>query len=283
MKSATIKEFLELFGNDATCLQYLFDARFGQGHVCPKCQRKARWAKLTSERAYSCQWCGWHIHPTAGTIFEDTRTPLSMWFYAIYLFTTTRHGVSAKELQRQLGVTYKTAWRMGHKIREHMANVGKGGGKLSGTIEIDEAFIGRKSKTRDPREGKATLLGIVERGGDIVTQVIPHTQRGFINQAVSRNVERGSVLNTDTAMYYNDLSNLGHRHLTVNHKAGEYARGDVHVNSVEGFWAILKRGIRGTHIWVSAKHVESYAGEFAYRYNRRNKPEVMIGELLSSF
>lgn len=121
MKNITIKEFFKQFPDDETCLKHIFETRFGQGYECPKCKKAAKWYRIQSERAYSCQWCGNHLHPTAGTIFEDSRTSLQMWFYAIYLFTTTRNGVSAKELQRQLGVTYKCAWRMGHQIRKHMA------------------------------------------------------------------------------------------------------------------------------------------------------------------
>lgn len=121
--SITIREFLAQFSDDEKCLEHLFNVRFKQGHVCPKCTKAAKWYRIQAERAYSCQWCGHHLHPTVGTPFEDSRTPLQLWFYAIYLFTTSRHGVPAKELERQLGVTYKTAWRMAHLIRQHMEYV----------------------------------------------------------------------------------------------------------------------------------------------------------------
>ena len=113
MKSLTVQQFFKKFPDDETCLNHLFDVRFGQGHVCPKCNASVKWYRIKAERAYSCGSCGHHLHPTVGTLFEKSRTSLQLWFYAIYLFTTTRHGVSAKELQRQLGVTYKCAWRMG--------------------------------------------------------------------------------------------------------------------------------------------------------------------------
>src|SRR5882762_6253861 len=135
--SITIRDFFRQFPTDEACLQHVFNIRFGQGHTCPKCKRASRWSRFEAERAYACQWCGHHLHPTVGTPFEDSRTPLQLWFYAIYLFTTSRHGVPAKELQRQLGVTYKTAWRIGHEIRKHMASV-DGETPLSGDIEIDE-------------------------------------------------------------------------------------------------------------------------------------------------
>jgi transposase len=118
--SITIREFLAQFSDDEKCLEHLFQVRFGQGHTCSKCSKASKWFRFQAERAYACQWCGHHLHPTVGTPFEDSRTPLQLWFYAIYLFTTSRHGVPAKELERQLGVTYKTAWRMAHLIRQHM-------------------------------------------------------------------------------------------------------------------------------------------------------------------
>ena len=143
MKAIKLREFFKQFPDDETCLEHLFNVRFGQGHECPKCKRSAKWARIKAERAYSCQWCGHHIHPTAGTLFERTRTPLQLWFYAILLFTTTRHGVSGKELERQLGVTYKCAYRMGQQIRKHMATV-DGETPLFGEVEIDETMIGGK-------------------------------------------------------------------------------------------------------------------------------------------
>lgn len=139
-KPFTIAQFFRTFPDDETCLQHLFDVWFGQGFECAKCGRASKWFRIKAERAYSCQFCGHHLHPTAGTPFEQTRTPLQFWFYAMYLFTTTRQEVPAKELQRQLGVTYKTAWRMGREIRQHMADV-DGDTPLAGAglvVEIDE-------------------------------------------------------------------------------------------------------------------------------------------------
>jgi transposase len=137
----TVRQFFKLFPDDAACLEHLFLARFGQGHVCPSCERAGKWYPIKATRAYTCQWCGHHLHPTVGTPFERSRTPLQLWFYAMYLFTASRHGVPAKELQRQLGVTYKAAWRMAHELREHMAAV-DGDPPLSGVAEADEVMVG---------------------------------------------------------------------------------------------------------------------------------------------
>lgn len=150
--------------------------RFGQGFACPSCERPSNWYRIKAERAYSCQWCGHHLHPTVGTPFEQTRTPLQLWFYAIHLFTTTRHGVSAKELQRQLGVTYKTAWRMAGLIRQHMADV-DGDAPIGGPdthVEIDETLI-----------------------GEVVTQVVPNQRKATLQPFVESNVATGGVVHTD--------------------------------------------------------------------------------------
>ncbi len=122
-KLITVQQFFRRFPDDDTCLDHLMMVRYGETADCPKCGKHAKFHRLRKEPAYSCQWCGHHIHPMKGTPFERTRTPLQKWFYAMYLFTTTRHGVPAKELQRQLSVTYKTAWRMGHEIRKYMGDV----------------------------------------------------------------------------------------------------------------------------------------------------------------
>lgn len=143
-KPQNIAQFFMQFLDDETCLQHLFNVRFGQGYECPSCERPSKWFRIKAERAYSCQFCGHHLHPTVGTPFQQTRTPLQLWFYAIYLFTTTRNGVAAKELERQLGVTYKTAWRMADLIRKHMADVDGDAplGDLLRAVEVEETYIG---------------------------------------------------------------------------------------------------------------------------------------------
>ena len=140
-KIVTIQDFMKRFPDDAACLEHLMKVRYGNTPTCPKCGNENSLHRLKKEPAYVCQWCGHHVHPMAGTIFTDSRTPLAKWFYAIYLFSTSRHGVPAKELQRQLGVTYKTAFRMAHLIRLHMGKV-DGDDRLSGHVEVDETVVG---------------------------------------------------------------------------------------------------------------------------------------------
>lgn len=285
MKQMTIREFFEQFPDDETCLNHLFDVRFGQGFECPKCEKASKWHRIKAERAYSCQWCGHHLHPTVGTLFERSRTPLQLWFYAIYLFTTTRHGVSAKELERQLGVTYKCAWRMGHEIRKHMAEI-DGDDPLSGHVEIDEAYIGGKDDKvgRPGKDSKKTgVLGMVERGGDIMTHVIPDVKAKTLMPLITENVEKGSTISTDEMHTYKKLPKHGYTHGFVAHHREQWKNGIHHTNSIEGFWSMLKRGINSTHIHVSRKHLPKYLGEFEYRYNTRENPSQMFPELISSF
>jgi transposase-like protein len=283
--SVTFKEFFTQFPDDETCLNHLFDIRFGQGHKCPKCDKKANWYRFEAERAYACQWCGHHLHPTVGTPFESSRTSLLSWFYAIYLFTTARHGVSAKELQRQIGITYKTAWRMGHEIRKHMAEV-DGESALSGDVEIDETLVGGRhegGKRGRGAEGKTIVFGMMERDGDVMTKVVDDVKSKTLMPLIEANVEQGSTVHTDELTSYRPLSRKGYHHQTVNHGAGEYVDGDCHVNGIENFWKQLKGGITSTHVHVSKKHLGKYAKEFEFRFNRRSNPKQMFPALLSRF
>jgi transposase len=284
-KPLTTTQFFKQFPDDETCLTHLFNVRFGQGFTCSSCERPSNWYRIKAERAYSCQWCGHHLHPTVGTPFEQTRTPLQLWFYAIHLFTTTRHGVSGKELQRQLGVTYKTAWRMAGLIRQHMADV-DGEEMIGGPdtiVEADETLIGGVERGRF-RENKTFLLGMVERGGDLITQVIPDQRRASLWPAIQANVMPGGTLATDELNSYRSISLKGYRHVTVNHNRKQYVGlNGAGTNTIEGFWRHFKCSLNGTHVSVSAKYLGRYAKEFEYRFNRRHDAAGMLPELLSTF
>ena len=238
MKPATVRQFFQKFSDDQTCLEHLFAVRFSQGHTCPKCERSAKWYPLKAERAFTCQWCGNHIHPMVGTIFEGSRTPLQLWFYAIFMFTTTRNGVAAKELQRQLGVTYKTAWRMGHKIREHMALV-DGDGMLEGKVEVDETYIGGYRPGGQGGKGKAIVMGMLEKDGDVVTEVIPDRTSKSLMPHIRDHIEKGSEVHTDEHKGYNPLDRTDdYARKSVNHSQEEYVGEDGETtNSIEGFFS----------------------------------------------
>ena len=287
-KPMNVQEFFKRFSDDDTCLEHLFRTRYGQTLDCPKCGKRGKFHRIRRHPAYECAWCGFEIYPMVGTPFAKSHTALQKWFYAIYLFTTSRHGVPAKELQRQLSVTYKTAWRMGHEIRKYMAKV-DGDPPLTGHVEVDEAYIGgvRKGGKKHGITGrgadKAIVMGILERGGELFTKVVPDASRKSLIPPIFKNVPAGTTISTDEWMPYRILSGLGYNHQTVDHGKKEYARGDTHVNTLESFWAILKRSIRGTHVHVSPKHLQKYLGEFEYRYNLRKEPHLMFDRLLASF
>lgn len=287
-KPQNIAQFFKQFPTDEACLQHLFEVRFGQGFECPSCERPSKWFRIKAERAYSCQFCGHHLHPTVGTPFEQTRTPLQLWFYAIYLFTTTRHGVPAKELQRQLGVTYKTAWRMADLIRKHMGEV-DGDAPLGGAgkaVEVDETYIGGVATGMGGgfRANKTPVIGMLEKGGRVTTEVVPHARRVHVWPVIEENVAKETTLHTDEHSLYGSITVKGYRLKRVSHRAGQYVgpSGET-TNGIEGFWSQLKRSIHGTHVHVSGKHLWKYAKEAEYRYNRRDCSETMFSELVSTF
>ncbi len=282
MKPQTIIEFFKQFPTDEACLDHIMKTRYGMESHCPKCERNTKWSRVSSQRAYACQWCGHHVYPCVGTPFEASRTSLRLWFYAIYLFTQTRSGVSAKELQRQLGVTYKAAWRMGHEIRKHMDFV-DGNPPLDGEVEADEAFMGGYKEGSYGGKGKAVLFGMLDRDGDVVTKVVPDRKKATLLPLIKEHIKDGSTLYTDYHCAYDNLWREGFKQGRVNHSQKEYVRGEAHTNTIESYWARLKLSIRGTHVHVSPKHLEKYAKEFEYRFNSRNHPQQMLPELLSTF
>lgn len=283
-KQFAVQDFFKRFPDDDSCLEHLMQIRFGTELDCPKCGKHGKFTRVRKIPAYQCAWCGHHIHPMVGTPFQASRTPLQKWFYAMYLFTTSRHGVPAKELQRQLSVTYKCAWRMGHEIRKYLGKV-DGNPPLCGTVEVDETMIGGKRPGKRGRgaAGKTVVFGMLEKSGSAMTHVVPDVKRKTLYPLVEASIERGATIHSDELRSYATLASRGYKHESVNHGRGEYARNGVHVNGLEGFWARLKLSIRGTHIHVSAKHLDKYLAEFEYRHNMRKYPEVMFSRLLLSF
>lgn len=236
----TIKNLRKDFPNDNSCLDYIFRSRFPKVKGFNQEKGKTRYTHQAGHK---------HISPLVGTIFENSSTPLTLWFHAVYLFSISKNGVSAKELERQLGVTYKTAWRMAKQIRSLMS---QNNDKLSGTVEIDEAFV-----------SKTTVLGAIERGGKVKTKVVKVANGNTIATHVIQSVATGSNLMSDSNPSYEWLD----RHYTrqaVNHSK-EYVNGNVHTNSMESFWNIVKRSIAGTHTFVSPKHLQSYLDFFAFQ------------------
>lgn len=286
----TVRQFFQRFPTDDACLEHVMTVRYGLRHTCDKCGVEATFHKLASRPAYSCAQCGAHVYPCAGTILQDTRTPLQLWFYAIYLFVATRHGVSGKELERVLGVTYKTAWRIAKQIRTLMTDV-NGFEILKGHVELDEAYVGgvrHGGKRGRGAEGKTIVMGLKEREGRLAAQVIPNVKKPTLREVVLNSVEPGSIVSTDELMSYGLLEGDGYKHGTVKHGAKEWAYYDYrhdavhHVNGVENFWKLFKKSIASTHIHVSAKYMDRYLGEFVFRSNHRHRENAMFDLLVAA-
>jgi transposase len=285
----SLMEFMRDFPDDATCLEWLWTTRYapdGKHADCPKCELRRefkRYETSQQRQSWTCTACGFHLHPTAGTIFHKSSTSLHLWFYAMYLMTSTRCGISAKQLERELGVTYKTAWRMFTLIRnELMIDDDE---PLSGAVEMDETYVGgrRKGKTGRPGRGdrkKTPVFGMVERGGRVVASKVPDASALSLMPQIEKRVLPESVVYTDEWKSYNRLARSGYQHRRIHHAQEIYVMGDVHTNTIEGFWSLVKRGIGGTHHAVSAKWLQGYLNEYAWRYNHRDDGQAQFLTLL---
>lgn len=276
----TIIQFRKDYPTDAICLDKLFKMRYGNIEACPGCAVvNPTFRRLTTRRAYQCRECYYQIYPTAGTVFEKSTTPLTYWFYAMYLMTVTRNGVSAKELERCLGISYRTAWRMARLIRELMGRNKKD--KLFGTVECDETYFGPKIPRKTGRSNeKAVVFAMIERLGNVVAMKVDNAQKKTLFPIIDKTIDKSAKVMTDEFKTYTNLKDLGYVHKTIMHQLRRYVDGDISTNTVEGFFGQLKRMIRGTHIHISEKYLQHYVDECVFRYNNRKNPAVMFDLLL---
>ena len=269
--SFTIAQFQTRFPNDDVCLDYIFKKRFSEAVACPKCACAFKYHQCKGTRYFACQDCGHHIHPTAGTIFDKSKTPLVLWLFAILLFANSKNGVSAKELQRQLGVTYKTAFRMGHLIRSLMDTTGDM--VLDGTVEADESLFGGAKRGGDKRgwgADRPCVFGMVERGGRVITRVVPNRKAVTLLPIITNHTTEEATVNTDDFKGYTKLKKEVAKHNVVKHKEKSYVDKDdknIHTQTIDGYWSHLKRSIRGTHTSVSRKYLQRYLNEHDFRRN----------------
>ncbi|MFH0833821.1 MAG: IS1595 family transposase [Patescibacteria group bacterium] len=277
----TIKDFNREFPNEDTCLDYIFTKRFGLKMVCPHCAKYGKFHRVSGRKMYSCAWCGHQIAPLADTIFHKSSTPLTLWFYALFLVSQSKNGVSAKELERQLGVTYKTAWRMAKQIRKLMSQ--EGNDTLKGVVEADETYIGGRMKRSQggKNDNKTPVFGMVERKGQIRAQAVGNAKASTLLPIMRKSVRLGTCVVTDEWKAYNKVKRE-FRHFVIKHKGGEYVRGDIYTNTIEGFWSQLKRSINGTYHAISPKYLQTYVNEFAYRYNLRFSEQHPFSHLLGN-
>ena len=208
----TFQEFTKEYPTDEACLDKIMDMKFGSTPMCPGCGAETKFHRITKRRAYACQHCGHHVYPCVGTPFEKSRTSLQKWFYAMFLFTSSKHGVPAKELERQLGVTYKCAWRIAHELRKLMAN-SDDHDPLSGHIEIDETYVGGKPRKKNKEhysKRKTAVFGMLQRNGIVRAGVLPAVRQKTIFKIIMQNVQRGSTISTDESQLYKALKDLGY-------------------------------------------------------------------------
>jgi transposase len=286
----TYTEFMRLFPDNTACLDYLKDKFFPDGTHCPKCERPSRFRKINGRSAYSCQFCGHHIYPTANTIFHKSTTSMQMWFWAIFLMASTRCGISAKQLEREIGVSNKTALRMFRQIRSLLGE-DESDTPLEGKIEADETGYGgklRASQTRGKTRQevkrmsdakKITVFGMVERQGRVRAMVVPDRKKPTLTGKLREHVLPGSMIFTDEFRLYSGLKE-GYTHKRIKHKARIYVDGDISTNTIEGFFGLVKNGIRGVYHSVSEKHLQSYLDEYSFRYNARDSERPMFWLIL---
>lgn len=285
MAKFTYEEFKRQYPTNEACLDKIFQLRYAHLPECPKCGRPAAWRKVCTRRCYQCRHCYEQFYPTAGTVFEKTRRPLVDWFFVIWLFTTTRNGVAAKEVERQLGVGYKTAFRMTHCIRTLMKKIGPE--KLKGFVELDETYVSKgKSKTEKNEAGRSAknqtpVFGMVERMGNVKAFALENVRKEIIFPLIKTHVDATAKISTDEfKLYVNINSELGMQHGTVMHQLKQYRINDVSTNTIEGFFGQLKRMIGGTHLHVSATYLNNYVAECVFRYNNRKNQNGMFDAIL---
>lgn len=263
----TVQQFNKEYPDDTACLRAVLKNRYAE--TCPRCGTiGVKWHPITRRKGFVCSECDSHVYPLAGTIFENSTTSLWSWFYVIYLFSVARNGISAREVERQLGVTYKTAWRMCRQIRLLMQDKSP---MLEGTVEVDETYIGGKHRRKYGFSKKAPVFGAIERGGYVKTTHVKSTGARVLLPQIYSKVKTKTSIYSDDYRAYKKLSWFGYEHASVNHSRWQWADGDVCTNTIEGYWSHLKRSIRGTHCWVSKKHLQLYLDEHSFRYNHRNE------------
>jgi transposase-like protein len=282
----TLREFMREFPSDDACKQYLFEHRWPDGVVkCPRCGHDKVYKLKKRPWHWQCAKCsksGYRFSLLVGTIFENTNYPLTTWFEVLWTMLNSKKGVSALQVQRQIGSkSYETAWYMCHRLRAAMHD--EEFRKLMGIVEVDETYIGGKDKNRhwDKKShitggsGKATVIGAISRKGNVVCRMIENADAATLTRFVRKTVsDKIDLVATDEHRGYNALPAMGYKHGPVTHADHEYVRGSIHTNNIDNFWSLLKRGIFGTYHNVSRKYLPLYLAKFQFRYNNRKNPNI---------
>lgn len=274
------KNLIELqrhFNNENVCWDYLEQLRWDGKVICPFCNSEKHY-KFSNSRIYKCSKCKKKFNAKVGTIFENTKIPLSKWFVSIYLATSHKKGISSLQLSRDIGVTQKTAWFILHRIREMLTS--KAPYMLNSVVEIDEAYIQGKASNKHKNKRKNTIpygdqikiLGMLQRDGKVYTELVDYVDSKMLIPIIKNCVDPSSTMVTDGFKSYNELDK-DYNHIVINHANDEWVKGEYHTNTIEGYWAILKRGIYGIYHHVSREHIWRYLAEFEFRYNTRKSKE----------
>jgi transposase-like protein len=267
-------KLIDRFHDEDECRAYLEELRWPDGIRCPRCDSN-KLSRIKKRYQFDCDSCRYQFSVTAGTIFHDTHLPLWKWFLAVYLIAESKKSISANQLKRMLGTTYRTAWHLSHRIRSAFREVDAQ--LLKGIVEADETFVGGETQGmgRGYTGNKAIVVGAIQRDGAIRLQVVEardrETLHGFLRENVAGDVE---AIYTDEWTAYYGIADSDTRHETVNHSAKEYVRGDVHTNSLENVWSLLQRSIIGSYHHVSTKHLDAYLDELEFRFNNRENPHM---------
>jgi len=281
---------IEEYGSEDKCRAYLAELRWPNGVVCPRCGATKGISRIAARDVWECDVDGYQFSVTAGTIFHDSHLPLWKWFLAVYMIGESKKGVSSNQLKRMLRVSYKTAWYLSHRIRSAMRE--DGAELLRGIVEADEAhFGGRGSRSpfgrRASEAASATVLGAVERGGEVRVRVSQHagrmgtpTKRETWDFLTDMLHDDAAALYTDSASIYTGFEDENTRHEVVNHSIGQWVQADVHTNTIEGVWSLFKRSVVGSYHHLSVKHLPAYLDEMAFRYNERGNPYLFRDALV---
>lgn len=277
----TLLQAVQHFADNDNCVEFVKQHFFPNGEVCCIRCGSVRVSPVKGRPQFRCKDCKYDFSVKVNTIFEKSPLPLSTWLPALWLVANSKNAISSHELSRALGVTQKTAWFMGHRIREAM-KVGSFR-KLSGVVEADETFIGGSDKNRHVGKkrrmnpympaDKTVVMGMVERGGHVTAKVVDNTKAYSLRPEIRKHIEQGSILYTDNHPSYDGLGGEYYRD-TVNHADGQYKKGDTHTNTIENFWSLFKRGLKGTHIHVSPFHLDRYINDQVFRYNHRKTNDL---------
>ena len=273
-------KLVDQFHSEDRCREYLETLRWPDGLACLRCG-SIKVSRSYKRHQFICEDCKYNFSVTAGTILHDTHLPFNKWFMAVYLMIEAKKGVSASQLHRTLDISYKTAWYLCHRIRAAVADASPV--KLKGIVEIDETFVGGevRGKGHGYKGNKAIVVGAVQRGGKIVLQVVPDRTRKTLHAFADANIaDEAEAIHTDDWAAYRGIGDEDTRHKTVNHSIKEYVRGDVHTNSIEGVWSLLKRSIVGSFHKISIKHLDAYLDELEWRFNNRDNPLLFRDTLI---